>query len=95
MTKITVKSLITEGGLGYCCPWIFYSRYKSTTLIAARLGMSVRAVEYGMNSFRKGEFKCEGKPNCMVKIMRRPLLAGCNASAQTGLQTDLLSEEEA
>lgn len=73
--RITVKSLICDpSGLGYCCEHLFYSRYKSCPLIAARLGMSVRAVEYGMNKFRKGEFKCEGHPNCMIRIARFPRL---------------------
>ena len=70
MTQITIVALITEpppSGLGYCCEWFFFSRFKRTALIAARLGVTPRAVCYHKEAWRAGECACEGKPNCLLK----------------------------
>ena len=89
--RYTIQNLVCgTDGLGYCCLNLFYSRYKSSTLIAARLGVSVRAVEYGLNTFRKGGYKCQESEKCMIRIARfpRPIaqLVDCSASDQTDPQ---------
>jgi hypothetical protein len=68
MAKITIVALITEpppSGLGYCCPWVFFRKFKQTALIAARLGVSTRAVRYHKELWRAKCYGCEGRPNCM------------------------------
>ena len=63
--------LITQG-LGYCCEWFFFSRYGRTGLIAARLGVSKRLVQYARSRMKNGECSCEHSPNCMKKFVNRP-----------------------
>lgn len=63
---LSVELLITEG-LGYCCAWVFFMRYKRTALIAARLGVTTRAVRYAKARFNSGEIKCNNCANCMGK----------------------------
>jgi len=53
----TILSLIRK--LGYCCEHRFFSLYRQTGLIAARLGVSDRAVRY-----RKAMFKAKELPRC-------------------------------
>ena len=53
--------------LGYCCEWRFFSLYKQTCLIAARLGVSDRAVRYRKALWRAGSLRCTGCPRC-VKV---------------------------
>ena len=60
----TIRSLI-ESDLGYCCVWFFFTHYRSTSLIAARLGMSRRSVQEWKARVRSGEEKCKGCPNCL------------------------------
>lgn len=64
MPRLSVKSLITQD-LGYCCLWFFFTRYKKTGLIAARLGVTERAVRYAKAEVRSGCSKCEGREACM------------------------------
>ena len=65
MTRLTVRSLIVED-LGYCCPYFFFRHYKQTALIAARLGVTERAVRYA-KAEAKSQCVCEGKGNCLGK----------------------------
>ena len=63
---ITVKALITApppSGLGYCCEWLFFQKFKRTGIIAERLGVTPRAVKYHKAEAKKG--KCEGCTRCM------------------------------
>lgn len=64
--KGLVASLITEG-LGYCCEAWFWKHFKevSTELIAARLGVTDRAVRKHRAAFRRGEMKCENQAKCL------------------------------
>ena len=62
MTRPTVKSLITKD-LGYCCLWFFFKHYRNTALIAARLGVTQRAVQIAKAEAREG--CCEGRPGCL------------------------------
>lgn len=66
MTRPTVRILITQG-LGYCCPWFFFQHFRQTGLIAARLGVTERAVRYAKARVDDGEGRCEGCPDCMHK----------------------------
>ena len=63
---LSVELLITEG-LGYCCAWVFFMRFRRTALIAARLGVTTRAVRYAKARFNSGEIKCNNCANCMCK----------------------------
>lgn len=60
----TVKHLITDG-LGYCCEYAFFRLFKQTWKIAARLGISDRAVRYHKRAFKDGEMHCEKCPRCL------------------------------
>jgi hypothetical protein len=64
----TVHQLITSG-LGYCCPWMFFHLFRKTGMIAARLGVTERAVRYAKKRVKEGEWVCEGHPTCMCKQM--------------------------
>ena len=52
MNGPTIASLIRD--LGYCCEARFFSLYRQTSLIAARLGVSDRAVRYRKAMFKEG-----------------------------------------
>jgi len=60
----TVKHLICDG-LGYCCEYGFFCLHRRTALIAARLGVSDRAVRYHKMAFKQGGFKCEETVRCI------------------------------
>jgi len=62
--RILIKDLITSG-LKYCCPYGFFKMHKRTGLIAARLGVTERAVRYWKMAFKQGDLKCEGCKNCL------------------------------
>lgn len=64
-TRGDFEKLVCDG-LGYCCRWAFF-KYgsKRTGMIAARLGISDRAVRYQKSAFRSGDLKCECKSNCL------------------------------
>lgn len=66
MTRPTILSMIVED-LGYCCPQFFFSRYTKTALIAARLGVSQRAVRYAREAAREEPPRCEGCEKCLAK----------------------------
>ena len=70
MKKITISSLVTEG-LGYCCEFGFFRRYKRTGLIAERLGVSERAVRYRKELFAAGKIKCKNCPGCLDVKLRK------------------------
>lgn len=64
MTRPTIRIMVVED-LGYCCPYSFFSLYRQTALIAARLGVTTRAVKYHKQMLRSGQYVCEGKANCL------------------------------
>lgn len=66
--RITVSSLITED-MGYCCLWFFFKRFRRTGLIAARLGLSKRAVQYAKARVDSGCTACPHKANCMARYL--------------------------
>lgn len=63
-SRFSVELLITQG-LGYCCAFVFFRKYKRTAVIAARLGVTPRAVRYAKARFNSGEMKCKNCENCM------------------------------
>ena len=66
--RLTVKELITgANGLGYCCEWIFFNKYRKTAEIALRLGVTTRAVRYHKSRYDEGELSCE-KRDCCLKF---------------------------
>ena len=69
MNRPTIASLVRE--LGYCCEARFFSLYRQTGLIAARLGVSDRAVRYRKAMFKAGLLpycaKCQSKHSAWVR----------------------------
>lgn len=61
---ITLKTLITID-LGYCCLWVFFQRFHSTRLIAARLGLTRQCVQKHKARWRRKDYSCEQCANCM------------------------------
>jgi len=59
-----LRDLIRDG-LGYCCEYAFFRLHKRTGLIAARLGVSDRAVRYHKAAFKAGDLKCECTDRCL------------------------------
>lgn len=70
MTRPTVKSMITQD-LGYCCPWFFFTHYRQTGLIAARLGVTPQAIRYAKAEALSRPCNCEGRETCMNKLITR------------------------
>ena len=66
MARITVRSLIEED-LGYCCQHFFFTHYRKTALIAARLGVTDRAVRYAKEAVDEGRETCKGCDRCLKK----------------------------
>ena len=64
MTPIFAR-LVTKDGLGYCCVWAFFKKYKRTGMIAARLGVGRTTVKDHRRKFEAGCYQCEGKENCL------------------------------
>lgn len=64
MTRPTVERMVTQD-LGYCCLWFFFSRFRKTGLVAARLGVSPQAIR--QNKATCGG--CKSAPNCMDKLI--------------------------
>lgn len=70
MTRPTIRSMIVED-LGYCCPWFFFAHYRQTSLIAARLGVTPRAVRYAKAAARSQPRDCEHQKVCMNRLITR------------------------
>ena len=60
----SLNYLITRG-LGYCCEYFFFSRFTDTELIAARLGVSERAVRKRKQLLREGKIQCLNCERCL------------------------------
>jgi hypothetical protein len=75
MTRPTLRILVTsppaEGGLGYCCPYFFFKRFRRTGLVAARLGVTDRAVQIAKSRIASGEWVCEKRETCMKALLTR------------------------
>lgn len=67
--RLTVKSLICND-MGYCCLWAFFTKYKQTGLIAARLGVTDRAIRKHKADFREGFIECENRSRCMKRSVK-------------------------
>lgn len=63
MPKI-IESLV-EDDLHYCCPFAFFSLYKETRMLEARLGVSDRQIRVWKQKLREGKITCKGKPDCL------------------------------
>lgn len=63
---IRIHSLITAGGLNYCCEWMFFALYKNNRMVADRLGVSIRAVQ----EHRGKAAKCTSEPRCMTGVKK-------------------------
>ena len=64
MSRLTIKELVTKD-LHYCCIWAFFRLYTDPALIAARLGVSDRAVRSARAKAR--EAGCQSCPRCLRK----------------------------
>lgn len=57
--------------LGYCCPWFFFVHYRQTALIAARLGVTPRAVRYAKAKILSQPHGCADRKTCMNRLITR------------------------
>lgn len=64
MHKCLTQHLI-EDGLGYCCPYAFFSLFRQTRVISARLGLGRTTVKEWKRRMKSGELQCQHCPNCM------------------------------
>lgn len=64
MARLTIPIMIVQD-MGYCCPFFFFSHYRRTALIAARLGVSDRAVRYHKEELDAGRMVCAKAPGCL------------------------------
>ena len=64
MARLTVRILVTQD-LGYCCPYFFFTHFRNTALLAARLGVTDRAVRYAKAAVDDGHSVCEGSASCL------------------------------
>jgi hypothetical protein len=64
-----------EDDLGYCCEYAFFWLHRKTAVIAARLGVTTRAVQKHKAAMKEGCLQCQAKQNCLgpqlKKIRRR------------------------
>jgi len=63
-SRPTVANLVTEG-LGYCCTWFFFKHFRQTPLVAARLGVTDRAVRMAKARVDSGEDACKHCDKCL------------------------------
>lgn len=70
-----ITTLIVDG-LGYCCTWAFFSIFRKTAVIAARLGVSTRTVQRGKARVDDGLDKCRGCKNCMKEHVKSVRIMG-------------------
>ena len=68
---ITVPSLIRS--LGFCCPYLFFHLFKSTGMIAARLGCSRQSAMRWKARSRAKLLTCENADGCL-KCKEKDLL---------------------
>lgn len=68
-------TLVTEG-LGYCCPWAFFSIFRKTPEIAARLGVCEMTVRRAKARVDDKIWKCEECGHCMKKQVHLIRLIG-------------------
>lgn len=62
---MTIRSLICEDGLGYCCPWFFFKHFRRSSTVADRLGVTVRAIQIAKAKVDGGEWVCEKRASCL------------------------------
>jgi len=71
MERLTFRRLVCRD-LGYCCPAFFLRQFPETHLVAARLGISDRAVRYQKEALAQGFLDCENSPTCLQKKLLLP-----------------------
>tara|TARA_R110000868_G_scaffold141892_3_gene358821 strand:- start:4362 stop:4601 length:240 start_codon:yes stop_codon:yes gene_type:complete len=64
MARLTVAILVTQD-LGYCCPYFFFTHFRNTGLLAARLGVTDRAIRLAKARVDDGEWTCPGSASCL------------------------------
>ena len=60
---------MVEEGLGYCCLWFFLTRFRRSRVVADRLGVDIRTINYARERVRSGEERCKGCDRCMDKLV--------------------------
>ena len=66
--QFTVKKAIEED-LGYCCTWVFLTKFKRTSMIARRLGFDPRTIRLWKAKVKSGELACTNCSTCMKKVI--------------------------
>lgn len=62
--KPLTEQLITDG-LGYCCPYAYFSLFRQTRLISARLGICRGQVKVWKARYNNGELTCQCNGKCV------------------------------
>lgn len=60
---------MVEEDLGYCCLWFFLSHFRRSRVVADRLGVDIRTINYARERVRSGEEKCKQCDRCMHKVV--------------------------
>lgn len=74
MPRLTIRSMV-EGDLGYCCLWFFLTRFRRSRLVADRLGVDIRSVNYARERVKSGEERCKQCEGCLHKKVTMELEA--------------------
>jgi len=64
MTRLTIATLVTQD-LGYCCPYFFFTHFRNTALLAARLGVTDRAIRGAKARVDDKQWVCEHAASCL------------------------------
>ena len=63
--RLTIRRMVEED-LGYCCLELFLAYFPATRLVAARLGVTTRAVKYQRAATRESCITCLQRASCMA-----------------------------
>lgn len=69
MPRLTLKSLVVED-LGYCCVWFFLTRFRRSRVVADRLGLDIRTVNYARKRVKDGTEVCSQCDRCMHRLVK-------------------------
>jgi hypothetical protein len=65
---------MVEVDLNYCCLWFFLTRFRRSRVVADRLGVDIRSVNYARERVKSGEEKCKKCERCLHKLVTMELV---------------------
>ena len=65
----TQTEILVEDGLGYCCPYVFFSRFRSNTTIALRLGVARNTALRWHKGVADGSVVCQQREGCQRTLL--------------------------